>query len=80
MLSDPVTRAVAVTPSDTADLAEVTRYLYIGGAGTLKVDLYDGSQAVTVTFGGNIPTGFHPLRVGRVYSTGTSATSIVACY
>ena len=80
---NPITRAVAVTPSDTVDLNEVTRYLYIGAAGTLKVDLHSGGKSAvitTVTFGGNIPAGFHPLRVSRVWSTGTSASSVVACY
>jgi hypothetical protein len=76
----PCGRAIAVSPSDTVDLAEVTTRLYIGTAGTLKADLYEQGVITTVTFGGTMPVGFHQLRVSRVWSTGTSAAAIVACY
>lgn len=75
-LSSPITGAAAVTPNDSTDLAELTLALYIGVAGTLKVTMMDGT---VVTYGA-ITAGRHPLRVKRVWSTGTSATSIVAEY
>lgn len=70
----PATKAVAVTPSDSTDLEYIPRALYVGGEGNLKVDMMDGS---TVTFA-SVPVGIFPIRVTRVYSTGTAATNIIA--
>lgn len=75
-LSSPVTGAVAVTPADDTDLAEISLNLYIGTAGTLKVTMFDGT---TVSYAA-IAAGRHPLRVKRVWATGTSAANIVAEY
>lgn len=72
----PVTGAAAVTPNDSADLSEVTLNLYVGTGGTLKVTMQDGT---TPTYAA-IAAGRHPLRVKRVWATGTSATGIVAEY
>ncbi|WP_240421651.1 spike base protein, RCAP_Rcc01079 family [Paenibacillus periandrae] len=68
--------ALAVTPSNTVDLAEgATKYVYVGADGDLKVDMADGT---TVTFTA-LPAGvFHPLAVKRIHATGTTATGIVA--
>lgn len=72
---DPATYAVAVTPNDGADLAAAARSLYVGGAGDVKVTT-TGGDAVTFVA---VPAGsILPVRVARVWSTGTSATSIVA--
>lgn len=78
--SDTASGAVAVAPSDannlfTANKDQTCLALWIGGAGTLKVDMQDGS---TVTFSG-VPAGtLLPIQVKKVYATGTSATLIVA--
>lgn len=78
----PYTRAVAITPNDTTDLGEVTRALNVhkgtGGSTTsVKVLLWGDTDPVTLTF----QVGFViPLRVRRVYATGTDATLIVALY
>ncbi|MFM9871991.1 MAG: hypothetical protein ACKVQS_00840 [Fimbriimonadaceae bacterium] len=70
---DPVFDAFAVTPSDTADLAQVTRGVYVGGAGALKVTLAGGS---TVTFTG-LTAGIWPFEVVRIFATGTTATGLI---
>ena len=74
--------AYAVTPADGADLPSVAYGLIVGAAGTLKVDCGSdvGTQTnrVTVTFGALSAGQLLPLKVVRVYATGTSATSIVA--
>lgn len=71
----PGVAAVAVTPSDTADLALVSRMLYIGGVGDVAVKMLDGSNC---TFKA-VPGGsMLPLRVLRVLATGTTATNIVS--
>ena len=72
--SGPAVGAESVTPADGSNIEE-TRGLYIGTTGNLKVDMANGD---TVTFN-NISAGvIHPLRVVRVYSTGTTASDIVA--
>lgn len=74
VITSPVTGAYAVTPDDSNDLSEMTLSLYISTAGTLKVTMLDGS---VVSYAA-IAAGRHPLRVKRVWATGTSATGIVA--
>lgn len=73
--SGPATKAVAVTPHDSNNIDPCVA-LYIGAAGTLKVTCFDGTDC---TFAA-VSAGVLPLRVKRVWSTGTSATSIVALY
>lgn len=68
--------AAAVSPSNTVDLAHVSR-LYIGVAGDVKVDLVGGSTGITFK---NHPVGYLPGFVTRVYSTGTAATEIIALW
>lgn len=76
-------RAVAVTPSNTANISDSTEaaksgvVLYIGTGGNLKV-LTAGGDEVTFT---NIQDGsFLPVQVLRVFATGTTATNIVALW
>jgi len=73
-LIDPITDLEAITPNDSTDLSYVTRGLYIGGAGNVRV-ITVGGQTVTLTA---LAVGvWHPIRVTRVLSTSTTATSIV---
>lgn len=76
--SSPAIHAVAITPSDATDLTNGTRGLYVGVTGNVKVDMLGGDTAIT--FVGLAAGVVHPLRVSRVYSTGTTATSIVGVY
>lgn len=74
-LASPATGAFAITPNDSTDLTSFTRAVYIGGAGDLKVDTITND---TVTFSG-VPAGtVFPIRVKKVYSTGTTATNLIA--
>lgn len=68
--------AAAVTPSDANDLTNVTRALWVGTAGSVQVTMRAGQ---TVTFS-NMNVGWHPIRVRRVWATGTTATNIVAVW
>lgn len=72
-VASPVTGAFAITPHDTNNLVEPTLSLYIGTAGALKATMLDGS---VVTYPA-LAAGRHPLRVSRVWATGTTATGIV---
>ena len=82
----PVESGLAVTPSDASNLVppsgdanKGTRALFIGGAGTVKVDMADGTT-VTLTFPATACGIVQPIAVKKVYATGTTATGIVALY
>jgi hypothetical protein len=71
-----ITTAVNVVPSNGTDLPTTfTRGIYVGGTGALKVKMIDGTD---VTFTKVLAGSFIPIVVSRVYSTGTTATNIIA--
>ncbi len=72
----PAVGASAIAPSD-ANTIPVTRGIYVGTAGDLKADFVNGG---TVTLKGLAAGIVHPLRLTRVYATGTSAADIVGLY
>lgn len=76
-VTGPATKAFDVTPGDSADLAFVTRALWVGGAGNIKVTTSGGD---TVILSGVTAGSLIPIRVSRVHSTSTTATLIVALY
>lgn len=55
----------------------ITRGIFIGTAGDLKVDMAGSGAAVTFQ---SLTTGWHPLQVTKIYASGTSAAKIVACW
>lgn len=69
-----MTFGAAVTPSDSADLSDVTRGIYVGGAGDLTVAM----SGTNVTISGVTSGTFLPIRATRVLATGTTATKITA--
>ena len=73
--SDPAAFATAVTPSDATVLTP-TRGLYIGGTGSVVVQMYGSDN--TVTFAA-VPVGVLPVRVTKVLAA-TGATDIVALW
>lgn len=76
--SGPARNAETVTPSDTLDLPDVTRGLYVGGSGDVKVNMADTGAAVVFVL---VPAGtLLPVRVSRVLATGTTATDMVALW
>lgn len=74
-LDSPASRAVSITPSDSADLTNSVRALWVGTYGDVKVTTVGGD---TVTFT-NVE-GLLPVRAQRVFSTGTSASGIIGLY
>lgn len=68
--------AQAVTPDDTNNLRVPAMALSFAnsGAQTLKVDMLGGETGVTIV----LPSGMYEINVTKVYSTGTTVTSIVA--
>lgn len=73
----PCRHIAAVTPNDNADLANVTRFLFVGGAGAIAV-VTAGGETVTMT--GVAAGSVLPIAVSRVKSTGTTATNIAALW
>lgn len=76
-LESPAKGAAAITPNDGADLATAARGIYVGVGGHIKVTTV-GGQEVTFT---SVPQGaVLPVRAARVWSTGTTASSLIALY
>lgn len=78
MINPDITNAArgwAVTPSDTVNLTESARLLYVGGAGNLSLLTAGGSS---ISLSGVLAGTFVPVQVARVNATGTTATNIVA--
>jgi hypothetical protein len=68
--------AAAITPSNTVNLANPS-VVYVGGAGNVRVLTAQGDDVTFV----NVPAGaVLPVQVIRVYSTSTTATSLVGIY
>ncbi len=76
-IDGPAIGNIAVTPSDSDDLVQTSRALYVGTGGTVVVRAHDGTEASYV----GVPTGLIlPVRAVRVLATGTTASDIVAMY
>jgi hypothetical protein len=76
-INGPMENADAVTPSDSTDLTYATRAIYVGVTGDVKVDM---ARRGTVTFKALQAGVVHWIAANRIYSTGTTATNIVALY
>lgn len=64
-----------VTPADDTDLPRPARSLWVGGYGMVKITTILGD-----TFVWPATDGYISMEVTRVWSTGTTATDIVALY
>ncbi|MFD1135589.1 spike base protein, RCAP_Rcc01079 family [Paenibacillus urinalis] len=69
--------AFAVTPNDSTDLSKVTKGLYIGVSGDVRMTMADGSVITRKNVAGGMT---HPWSIRRVWATGTTATDIVGDY
>jgi hypothetical protein len=71
----PATRCFAVTPSDSADLPQATKALYVGTAGDVVLLSIDSAASVAFR---NVPAGsILDVRARAVRATGTTAADIV---
>jgi len=73
-LESPAVRASNVTPSDSVDLAEASRAINVATSGTVRVTTIGGTTATLYVTAGSA----FPVRVLRIWATGTTATNIVA--
>lgn len=76
--SSPAFDGEAVTPSDTIDLPDAARALFIGGAGDVTLDTLVSGR--TLTFKGISGGAILPVAARRVRATGTNATFIIALF
>jgi len=77
----PCRRWAAIAPSDSADLVEVPKALYVGGAGNITMIGIDAPVGATGAVWSNVPAAsILPVRPRRVLATGTTATLILGCY
>jgi len=72
----PAHGAVVITPSDVTEFP-ITRSIYVGATGNITVQMADGQDTFVFTA---VPVGVLPIQVSKVYSTGTTAGSLVALY
>jgi hypothetical protein len=76
--SAPASEFAAIVPSDSVDLAYLTRFIYVGGTGDISVVPQSGGAAVIFKA---VPVGaWLPIRARRINATGTTATNIVALW
>lgn len=87
----PARLAIAVTPSDTKDVTDATgdnapcyaSYLYVGVSGNIQITAAgdnSASGAGTAVLYSNVPVGWFPVQVRRVWATNTTASGIVGNY
>jgi hypothetical protein len=76
-LTSPPEDAAAIIPDDGQDLATATRAVWVGGGGDLRLRMLGGAE---VTLQGVAAGSLLPLRVARVFATGTTATALVGLW
>lgn len=67
----PAPTAIVITPNDGANLSSVVDYIITPGAGSITVDLEDGTT-VTETF--SVAGQYYWARIKKVYVTGTTGS------
>lgn len=71
----PAAACFAVAPSDTLDLPQVTKAIYVGSGGDIVLVPVQGAAPVTFR---NVPAGaILDVRVRAIRATGTTAADIV---
>lgn len=77
--ANPSGEFAAVTPSDSVNLPQPARALFVGGDGNVVV-IQSAPGGVAVTFTAVRAGTILPVSVQRVLSTGTTATGLVALF
>lgn len=73
----PAAFAKVITPADS-DLDDITRSIYVGGAGDLAVAM--AGDGAVVIFSDVVAGQVLPIRASQIRSTATTATNIVAMW
>lgn len=72
-ISSPPSNAQQISPSDSTDLPFVTRAIYVGTQGDLRVLTHNGQDVIYKDL-----IGTKVIRVARVFATGTTAGALIA--
>lgn len=75
-LTSPPADLISVTPDDAQDLPFASRALNVAQSGTVRVTTVAGTTG-TITVAAGI---MFPVRITRVWATGTSADGVVALF
>jgi hypothetical protein len=71
----------AIVPSDTVDLADVPKSIYVGTGGNITLIGSDAGASATGILIKNVPSGtVLPCSPRRILATGTTATDLLAMY
>lgn len=71
----------AITPSDTTDLPSYPKALYVGTGGDIAmIGIHGPVGAAGVVWKGSPAGSILPVRPRRVLATGTTASSLLACF
>lgn len=65
-------RGAVAVDADGADQTVSARGVYIGGSGTLRVQMWNGD---IITFQGLVPGLILPISIKKVYTSGTTAAA-----
>ncbi len=72
-ITGPATELYPITPDDATDLATAVRAIAVATSGAVRVTTVGGSDATVYVIAG----APFPVRVSRVWATGTTATGLV---
>lgn len=72
-LQSPITQFISITKSDTNELSDVVRGVYVQQSGYLKIRLENDTEPTTIPVH---EAQLLPFRVIHVYETGTTATVV----
>jgi hypothetical protein len=76
-LTSPPEEAASLVPDDAVPLGHVTRAVYVGTGGDLRVRMLKGGVVTLAA----VPGGaLIPLRVAQIYATGTTASDLVGLW
>lgn len=70
----PASHGFAVSPSDSLDLVETTRAIFVGGPGSLRLITASGADLI---FSGLAGGTVLPVRAQRIMATGTTAGALL---
>ncbi|WP_288935042.1 hypothetical protein [uncultured Sphingomonas sp.] len=78
-VSDPGERAAIIVPSDTVDLLETPKAIYVGTGGDIAMIGDNEAIGAPPVVWRNVPPGaVVPFRPRRVMATGTTASDMIA--
>jgi len=73
-LNDPIADGFVISPHDTNPLPKLTRAIYVGGDGDIKLELKGGT---TLVYKGLKAGTMLPVRARVVLATGTTASNLL---